>query len=330
MSNPIEQGRDASISAIRLIAMLMIIICHIMQYYNNDSCRWFNVGVQIFFVISGYLYGGKKIDKPLDFINKGFKKILIPYWLFLILAIILYVFFARDCINLKILVKAFLCSGTLQGLGHLWFVGYILFCYLLTPYLYWIRKSTESESFTYTVYYFLSLIVITQVLAISFDSYFMPDRVACYMIGFFIPTIKYKSSTRQKKLLLGIIFLSALLMNSFRVYFYSVVVTTIPQIAIIALNHYAHMLLGVSLFLILYIIFHNIYHLHYNCILQWSDRQSYSIYIVHLLFILSPFSLMAISNTLIFNLFLVIISSFSLGYILTECSSKLLVKINKK
>lgn len=53
--------RDYSISWIRLIATVSIIVCHVFQFYNNDLCAWFNVGVPLFFIISGYLYGSKSI-----------------------------------------------------------------------------------------------------------------------------------------------------------------------------------------------------------------------------------------------------------------------------
>jgi peptidoglycan/LPS O-acetylase OafA/YrhL len=72
--------RNSVISLIRLLSMLMIISCHIMQYYDLELAWWFNVGVQIFLCISGFLYGQKNIDNVTDFYNKRLKKILIPYY----------------------------------------------------------------------------------------------------------------------------------------------------------------------------------------------------------------------------------------------------------
>ena len=40
---------------------------------------WFNVGVQIFLFMSGWLYGKKKIDDPVSFIKKNSFKILKDY-----------------------------------------------------------------------------------------------------------------------------------------------------------------------------------------------------------------------------------------------------------
>jgi len=40
---------------IRMIALLMIISCHIFQWLGYEAAFWINLGVQIFFFISGFL-----------------------------------------------------------------------------------------------------------------------------------------------------------------------------------------------------------------------------------------------------------------------------------
>lgn len=62
-----NSSRDPAISIIRVLAFLSIITCHIMQYYHCELAWWFNVGVQIFLCLSGYLYGRKSIDNELSF-----------------------------------------------------------------------------------------------------------------------------------------------------------------------------------------------------------------------------------------------------------------------
>lgn len=62
-----ESKRLVAISAVRLIAMVMIIACHILQYYKLELAWWLNVGVQIFLIISGFLSGIKTINDPIDF-----------------------------------------------------------------------------------------------------------------------------------------------------------------------------------------------------------------------------------------------------------------------
>ena len=67
---------DVSISIIRLISLILIISCHILQGLKLDSAYWVNVGVQMFFFLSGYLYGQKDITNIKEFYKKRFKRII--------------------------------------------------------------------------------------------------------------------------------------------------------------------------------------------------------------------------------------------------------------
>lgn len=104
--------KNATISLVRFVSMVFIVVCHFMQYYNMKLAFLFNVGVQMFFCLSGFLYGNKKIDTPLNFIVKNFKKILIPYWIFIVFAIGIYSIFAREYINVSLIVKMVFASLT--------------------------------------------------------------------------------------------------------------------------------------------------------------------------------------------------------------------------
>lgn len=51
--------KNYSVSFARFMAVLLIIGCHLLQHIFVSNLAWvFNVGVQIFLVVSGYLYGG--------------------------------------------------------------------------------------------------------------------------------------------------------------------------------------------------------------------------------------------------------------------------------
>lgn len=90
----------------------------------------------MFLFISGYLYGHKEIPDTLDYVCKQFKKILLPYHTLVVIAITVGVIFARDDCNLKaIFGLLFLYGhGNYSGVAHLWFIPYILMCYLITPF----------------------------------------------------------------------------------------------------------------------------------------------------------------------------------------------------
>ena len=140
-------GHDLGISFCRCIAMIFIVVCHILQYYNNELAWWFNCGVQIFICISGFLYGQRKIDNGYRFIKKRFIKILSSYYICLLMDIVLLYGFSPQSVDIKGIILMVFCKGTITGLGHLWFVGTILFCYLLTPILSRIYEFQESKKF---------------------------------------------------------------------------------------------------------------------------------------------------------------------------------------
>ena len=85
-------------------------------------------------------------------IKKQLKKILIPYYVFLTIIVLVMFLFDRENINLMIFLKAILCVETIKGIEHLWFVGYILFCYLITPYLYIIKNIKANTNEIITMY----------------------------------------------------------------------------------------------------------------------------------------------------------------------------------
>lgn len=60
--------KDYSISAIRLLAFIFIVSCHLCQYYSHPIRSWLNVGVQMFLFISGHLYGGEGKEPRWTFI----------------------------------------------------------------------------------------------------------------------------------------------------------------------------------------------------------------------------------------------------------------------
>lgn len=82
MNSLISEYESNAIRIIRTLAMLSIVTCHFLQAYANNLCWTFNIGVQIFFVLSGYLYGHKDVDNwPRWFINR-FIKIFIPVYIY--------------------------------------------------------------------------------------------------------------------------------------------------------------------------------------------------------------------------------------------------------
>lgn len=75
----LTRNQSTAISYLRVLALIMIVLCHFLQELN---CKWawiLNIGVQSFFLISGYLYGYKQISKWTLWLVKRIKKVYIPY-----------------------------------------------------------------------------------------------------------------------------------------------------------------------------------------------------------------------------------------------------------
>ena len=85
-----------SISCIRVVATLLIILCHVVQEYNNSilamTGQIFNVGVIIFFFMSGFLYGDKEITNVGKWISNRFVRLMLPIYIFLIYLLVIFLF----------------------------------------------------------------------------------------------------------------------------------------------------------------------------------------------------------------------------------------------
>ena len=91
------RNKDYSISCVRFIAMCFIVVCHMMQRDDFASdiygahigwAFWFNIGVQMFLFISGFLYGKKESVDTVSFFKRAFPKILVDYYIFVIVMLI--------------------------------------------------------------------------------------------------------------------------------------------------------------------------------------------------------------------------------------------------
>lgn len=295
---------------IRLIAMLMIIACHICQYFDNYMAWWLNVGVQMFFVISGFLYGSKQITNPVQWFLKNIKKILLPYYLFLLPVIILYFIFAPANINFSSTIRSLLCIGTIDGIGNLWFVGYILFCYFITPILYEMSIYLESKSTKYSLLFISTFILLFYVFGMLTNFYFRPYRILCYIIGFFIPLFIRKGGNVILKYLLCLAIPATIISKIIYLY----LIDMQPEMnGISHIEGMSHLFLGFSLTFGLMYLFKSVRPMK---ILSFSDKYSYPIYIVHQLFILSPFTLMTVTHNVGVNIIIVLLTIALSGIIL--------------
>lgn len=248
---PGGQPRNYSISLIRLISLIFIVTCHIQQYLYIELAWWFNVGVQIFLCISGFLYGQKDVGEVTEFYKKRFKKILIPYYIaFISYGVIQYIFARNVFYNRAFLLGLIAGHSQIEGGGHLWFIRYILLCYILTPLLQAYRKIINDKISMW-------LFAIVSVSACSiwfycFNSFFTAAWMSCYMIGYSLG-INEKEGYVNNSLLLPLIGVIAIAGNGIQIY-----CNYFAHISFKGCNYfyeYNHTFLGVFLFMLFKIIF---------------------------------------------------------------------------
>lgn len=145
--------KDLTISMGRVLATLFIVICHIISYYTMIPGsaflgQFFNVGVQMFIMISGILYGRKRYNmKAHDsraFLRSRYAKVLLPTHIWAI--IILLVTGFQNIINTVVvllniqginwIIRSCNMPDGGKYLSHTWFITVILICYLIEPLLY--------------------------------------------------------------------------------------------------------------------------------------------------------------------------------------------------
>ena len=178
--------RDWNISACRWAATCCIVACHIMQYYENCLAYWFNIGVQVFFIISGYLYCNKQVSQPLRFLTRNWLKILIPCEIFLIGTLFAFYVVGVDLPPTKECIRVVLLSQTIPGCGHLWFISQILFCYLSIPVLHGVRiEMSECGKARYVVIV-SAIIAVICCICIGYRTHVRADCFVCFIVGFFL------------------------------------------------------------------------------------------------------------------------------------------------
>lgn len=86
-----------------------------------------------------------------------------------------------------------------------------------------------------------------QVIGYMFHSYFDPDRVSCYVLGYFVADLFERFSAKQSSILTTLLILIAVLMNGTEVfvkYYSNISFAGLQDTVFRALCHYSHMFFG--------------------------------------------------------------------------------------
>ena len=101
------------------------------------SAQFLNIGVPIFIILSGFLFGVREGGKnALSWYMRRIKRIYIPYELFVIILAVITILYGGNIIKRDWLFLVLGLQGSVVGVygaEQTWFITALLFCYMLTP-----------------------------------------------------------------------------------------------------------------------------------------------------------------------------------------------------
>lgn len=309
----ISENESRAIKYIRVGSMLAIVICHILQSYANRWAFVFNIGVQVFLVLSGYLYGKKIVTNWKKWAVGRVRRVYVPMFLFLIIVLPLYLFFHREIFSWKAYALNYLNlqgipfvmgGGMLQGIRHLWFITAIMFAYLSTPILQWLCKYAE------WLFPLLLLCVGVSYVLIPGSFVFAASWVFLYAIGYLYNHLNKKRIYDIGLVLLEIalIVMIALDFNIVEAYFHP-------------LNRVFHDVSGVFLVIIGIRGLSRMKIKNIPNIVELFDKYSFHVFIVHYFFVIGPFSLAHITPYIIVNILCIIAATFVATFLFVKLNN---------
>lgn len=287
------------ITVTRATAMIMIVLCHYLALFNrlNFISQVLNVGVLVFFLISGFLYGQKDINNNKDWILKQWKKICIPLWCYYIITGLgLAVMGKLGFLNgYRVFITLLNLQGFIGGgigniqIGHLWFISYILLCYLLTPLLQQVRKKVSPKVLCLCCG-ILIVVEIIFIMNISVGGFlvWLPG-IIIYVGGYFFGAFWNKTIKRKNYIIITFIMIMCMILRVGSKYI--VDMGMVGNIMKTCYNNvisiYTHCGLAIWIFLTIYFLGIKFYEVlkAFLGFMKIFERYSYEVYIVHYMFV---------------------------------------------
>lgn len=224
--------KNYSISFVRLIAMFMVIVGHILPQWDGMSNNIFVIVLQsctvLYAIISAILMADAKYKDPLVTIKHKACRILKPYYIWVLAVFVIYYLTGSDISIWNIRTMLFLGQNNsvynqfvLPGLGHLWYIPFILGCYLLTPIFDWLWKSVSTLTVRKLFLFLIGFCLVFYWIGYNWNFLGPASWIPYYMVygGVFLLWKYYKTNISNfedgkryitKVISVGVIFSSAI------------------------------------------------------------------------------------------------------------------------
>ena len=276
---------------LRAAATIMILLCHFCSqrggFLFNAAAQVLNIGVPLFFILSGYLFGRNGVQAPYrKWFVRRLQRLWIPYWMFLAVLAVVHLVKGLDIFTKDWLLLLFGLQGSTVGVWgaeQTWFITALLICYGVTP---WISIAAEKVDQKHTPYALACLslfpILLQLIRPASIGTLLTP--VCLYAVAFFIGNrnVKAPISNFGARIATAVVILSFGLRFILRIFFdgtvfYSGIVAT-----------YTHYAAALAIFYLFAWFFAE---RKSTRMITFFGKISFEIYLCHYMFTVGPISL---------------------------------------
>ncbi|MCD7809857.1 MAG: acyltransferase [Erysipelotrichaceae bacterium] len=329
-----QTDRQIFIYYLRAFSVLCILACHLCSAHTSSYVQmlsqFFNIGVEIFFIISAFCFGLQgSIKSVKEWYKKRFKRIFLPYECFLIILAIAYIVIQKQFKVFYWITCIFGVQGAnvgVLGAEQTWFITALIICYICTPLLSNIWDSLNNKQ--NRIYAVMVLLVIPFVLVLfpPVSIYTIGHQVCFYGIAYFLGRT-YKDNLFNEVprfiylmtmfLSFGVRIIGRFMFDGSRLY----------ECIIVGYTQYASAL---CIFILISLYLNN---KEPGKIINWLCNISFEVYLYHYMFIVGPISLMNVTNSWIFNSVMVLCITFVIATIMNQIINitykKLLISNNQ-
>lgn len=331
-----EYGQyDYSIAITRIVGCAMIFLCHYVQITGNSiiaqSSQFFNVGVFVFFLISGYMYGQKNINQKniIQWYAKRCLKIFIPLYIVMVIIFVALYIKNGEVMLLQYLVYAVNLQGFfggVSGAAQLWFLTALMICYFITPLLQFMRDNVEKNILKMIAIFYALLQLIVAIMGIRVLALYIM-YIGVYIMGYFVLQYILNKITKRKIqlwtamtiLAMAIRILGKVFADGACYYEYIIVL-------------YTQTILAIWIMLVIRFIYQIKNNELNGQLIRKLDGYTMEIYMVHMIFMHEPFCLVGTVNMAI-DTILIIVATVVSAWILKNIEKifiKKCIKCNQK
>lgn len=299
---------------LRAAATVSILLCHFTAQstnrYLNMLGQFFNIGVQLFIILSGFLYGVHRGggDYKTWYISR-IKRIYVPYELFVITLLIVHII-KRIPLNLNWVWLALGFQGSVVGvLGaeQTWFITPLLMCYAITPAL---DRFLSKEMSKWRAVFTVAVAVMVKMLWVipesaAFDT--LLSLVSWYVVGFVIGRCFDRIELNNRRAGMALF----LMCTAFTIRIVGRFLCDGSVLYDRVICGYTHAVAAVCIFYLFAVAFQDI---RPNRPVQYLGTISFEVYLVHYMFCVGPLRLFGVTPIWGINCLIVIAVSFILAF----------------